>query len=134
MSRPSRDDSLFKQLLTLSPVRRSALLRKAARVGKDAKKLKIRRKVVLKEIRVLEMELAKLDKKLGLAPGTGAGRGGLGRKRGPRDPKAIRQARITRYTNTIPKLKAQLVRAKGVRKGRLKARLEKAQRLLKELS
>jgi len=134
MSRPSRDESLFKQLLTLSPVRRSALLRKAARVGKDAKKLKARRRAVLKEVRVLEKELAKLDKKLGLAPGTGAGRGGFGRKRGPRDLKAIRRARITRYTNTIPKLKAQLSRAKGARKEKLQARLEKAQRLLKELS
>lgn len=133
MPRPRRDETLFKQLLSLTPIKRSALLRKAARVGKDAKKLKVRRRSVLKEIRVLEKELAKLDKKLGLTPGSGAGRGGFGKKRGPRDPKTIRQARITRYTNTIPKIKAELGRARGIRKEKLQARLEKAQRLLKEL-
>lgn len=134
MPRPSREESLLKELLRLSPVSRKAILKKATVIGKDAKKLKARRKELIKQVRVLEKEIAKLDKQLGLPGGTGAGRGGFGRKRGPRDPEATRQARITRYTNSIPKIKAELSRAKGGRKERLQKRLEKAEKLLKELT
>ncbi len=134
MPRPSREESLLKELLKLSTVSRKALLKKATVIGKDAKKLKARRKELIKQIRGLEKDVAKLDRQLGIPGGTGAGRGGFGRKRGPRDPKATRQARITRYKNSIPKIKAELDRAKGSRKERLQKRLEKAEKLLKELS
>jgi len=134
MPRPSREESLLKELLKLSPVTRKAILRKATVIGKDARKLKAKRKELIKQIRGLEKEVSKLDKQLGIPGGTGAGRGGFGRKRGPRDPEATRQARITRYKNSIPKIKAELDRAKGARKERLQRRLEKAEKLLRELS
>lgn len=134
MPRPSREETLLKQLLKLSPVNRKALLKKASVIGKDAKKLKIRRKELIKQIRALEKEVGKLDKQLGIASGTGAGRGGFGRKRGPRDPEATRLARITRYKNSIPRIKAELDRAKGSRREKLLARLSKAEKTLKELS
>lgn len=129
MPRPSREETLLRELLKLSPVTRKTLLKKATGAGKDLKKLKARRRELLKQIRGLEKDLAKIDKQLG----GGSGRGGAGRKRGPRDPEATRQARITRYTNSIPKLEAEIARAKGPKKDRLEARLEKAQRLLREL-
>ncbi|MCW5828045.1 MAG: hypothetical protein KIT79_01900 [Deltaproteobacteria bacterium] len=94
------------------------------------KKLRARRKELVRNIRKLEKELAKVDAQMG---GGSGGRGAPGRKRGPRSPEATRQARLTRYTNSVPKLKAAIEKAKGAAKEKLQARLAKAERILKEL-
>lgn len=130
MARPKKQETILKDLLKLSPAERRALLKRANSAGKDMKKLRARRKELVRNIRKLEKELAKVDAQMG---GGSGGRGAPGRKRGPRSPEATRQARLTRYTNSVPKLKAAIEKAKGAAKEKLQARLAKAERILKEL-